>query len=148
MLVKDVMSSRKISVAPEDSILRAAQEMKENDVGSLLVEKNGQLVGIVTDRDITCRGLADGKDVSAQTVENVMSHSTVWCTEDENIEDAIHLMEQNKIRRLPVMTKDGIPVSMLSVGDISTHMSRELSGEVIAAVSSPDNAPVTERSLS
>lgn len=147
MLVKDVMSSRKISVAPGDSITLAAQKMRENDIGCLLVEKNERLVGIVTDRDITCRGLADGKDISAQTVEDVMSNNMIWCSEDETIEDAIRLMEQNKIRRLPVMTKKGLPVSVISVGDISTHLSHELSGEVIAAVCSPDNPPISVKSL-
>lgn len=148
MLVKEVMSSRKISAAPEDSIISAAQKMKENDVGCLLVEKKGQLLGIITDRDITCRGVSTGTDISTQTVDDIMTRKTIWCSQDEDIEDAIRLMEQNKIRRLPVMAAEGKPVGMLSVGDISTHLPHELSGEVIEAVSTPDNPPIAMRSMS
>jgi CBS domain-containing protein len=70
--------------------------MKDLDVGSLPVGENDRLIGMVTDRDIACRGLADGKDVSRLTARDVMSKGIVYCTENDELEDAVHLMEKKK----------------------------------------------------
>lgn len=139
MLVKDVMSERKITISPDSLLTTAARKMRNEDIGCLMVEKKGQLQGIVTDRDITCRGLASNQDCSKMHVSDVMTDEVVWCAEEEDVEDALRIMEQMKVRRLPVVAEGGNTVGMLSVGDISTHLSHELSGEVIEAVSTPDD---------
>jgi len=89
----------------------------------------------VTDRDITCRAVADGRDIAKLTARDVMSKGIVYCTDTEDLDDAIHLMESKKIRRLPVINEKKRMVGMLSLGDISHAASREMSGEVMAAVS-------------
>lgn len=147
MLVKEIISNRKISVSPDTSLIAAARKMRDNDIGCLLVESETGLRGIVTDRDIACKGLVSGLDVNKMTVEDIMSRDIVWCAEEEHVEDAIRLMEENKIRRLPVMCNSGDVVGLLSLGDISNNLSAHLSGEVVTAVSRPDSLPPTIISL-
>jgi CBS domain-containing protein len=122
-------------VSPETPIAQVAKKMKDLDVGSLPVGENDRLIGMVTDRDLACRGLSDGRDVSRLTARDVMSKGIVYCSDTEDLEDAIRLMEEKKIRRLPVINEDKRMVGMLSLGDVSHAASREISGEVIAAVS-------------
>lgn len=147
MQVREVMSENVFMVLPDDEIATAARQMREKDVGSLVVMEGGKLKGIVTDRDIICRGFVAGSDSPKLTISDVMSPNVIWCSENEDIEDAIHIMEENKIRRLPVLASDGSTTGIISVGDISSHLSHELAGELIAAVSSPDNPPPTTMSL-
>ena len=148
MLVKEIMSGRKISVSSDTSLIAAARKMRDNDIGCLLIENDEKLLGIVTDRDITCRGLVSGLDIKDMTVEDVMSRDIIWCAEEEHVEDAVRLMEKNKVRRLPVMAEGySSPIRILSLGDISHHLSHDLSGQVIAAVSSPKSIPPTLASL-
>ncbi len=148
MLVKEIMSDRKISVSSDTSLIAAARKMRDNDIGCLLIENDEKLLGIVTDRDITCRGLVSGLDIKDMTVEDVMSRDIIWCAEEEHVEDAVRLMEKNKVRRLPVIAgEDGHLVGVLSLGDMSHHLSHHLFGEVIAAVSSPKSLLPTLISL-
>lgn len=109
--------------------------MKDLDVGSLPVGENDRLIGIITDRDIACRGFSDGKNASRLTARDVMSKGIIYCTDSDELKDAIHLMEQKKIRRLPVINEKKRMVGMLTLGDISHAAPRELSGEIIAVVS-------------
>lgn len=148
MLVKEIMSSRKVSVSAETSLIDAARKMRDNDIGCVLVEDDNELQGVVTDRDIACRGLVSGLDVKDMTVADVMSRDVVWCAGEEHAEDAIRLMEENKIRRLPVVDDDdGQIVGVLSLADVSNHLSHHLSGEVISAISSPKTILPTLASL-
>jgi len=148
MLVKEIMSDRKISVPSDTSLIAAARKMRDNDIGCLLVENDKNLLGIVTDRDIICRGLVSGLDIKDMTVEDVMSRDVIWCAEEEHVEDAVRLMEKNKVRRLPVMAEGySSPIGVLSLGDISHHLAHHLSGEVVAAVSRPESIPPTVTSL-
>jgi CBS domain-containing protein len=89
---------------------------------------------MVTDRDIVCRGLASGKDCARLTARDVMSKPIVYARTDEAIEDALHIMETNQIRRLPVIDENKRMVGMLSLGDISEKAGRDLAGEVMHSV--------------
>jgi len=135
MLVKEIMSPFVATISENAGLKEAAREMHERDIGCLLVSENDWLTGIVTDRDITCKGVADGMDIDAMIVRDVMSKDITWCRENEDIEDAIRLMEKRQVRRLPVLDDEKNLVGILTVGDISTQLSHELSGEVIEAVS-------------
>ena len=90
---------------------------------------------MVTDRDIAIRGLADGKDISALEARDVMTRDVIFCRDTEDAEDALRIMENNKVRRLPVLDDAEKLVGMVSLGDISHALSRELTGEVTKAVS-------------
>ncbi|PCI46920.1 MAG: inosine-5-monophosphate dehydrogenase [Alphaproteobacteria bacterium] len=140
MRVKEVMSSTAITIDEDENLKAAARKMRDLDIGCLPVcQANGDLAGIITDRDITCRGVADGLDTDAMIVSDVMSKDLIWCNINEDIEDAIRLMENQQIRRLPVLDVDKKLVGILALGDISTHLPHDLSGEVIEAVSMPVN---------
>lgn len=116
-------------------VSEVARIMQRDDVGAIPVGKDDKLIGMVTDRDIALRVVAAGRDPEKTTAEEIMTDGIVYCRTSETVEDAIHLMDQKKIRRLPVIDDDKRLVGMLSLGDISHAVSRELSGELLHAVS-------------
>ena len=135
MKVKDAMHKGAEWVAPDTAVSQVAKKMRELDVGSIPVGENDKLIGMVTDRDITCRAVANGKDMSKLTARDVMTKGIVYCRDGEDLDDALRIMESKKIRRLPVIDEKKRMVGMLSLGDVSHSASRELSGELMAAVS-------------
>jgi CBS domain-containing protein len=135
MKVKNAMHKGAEWVAPETPVAQVAKKMRELDVGSLPVGENDRLIGMVTDRDITCRAVANGRDISKLTARDVMTRGIFYCRDSEELDDALRIMESKKIRRLPVIDENKRMVGMLSLGDISHAASHELSGELMAAVS-------------
>jgi CBS domain-containing protein len=135
MKVKNAMHKGAEWVAPETPVAQIARKMKELDVGSLPVGENDKLIGMVTDRDITCRAVANGHDVGKLTARDVMTRGIFYCRDSEDLDDALRIMESRQIRRLPVIDENKRMVGMLSLGDISHAASHELSGELCAAVS-------------
>jgi CBS domain-containing protein len=134
MKVKDAMHKGVTWVSPDTPVPEIAKKMRELDIGAVPVGENDRLIGMVTDRDITCRGVANGKDCSKLKARDVMTSGIVYCSESEELDDALRIMEQKKIRRLPVINDKKRMVGILSVGDISHAASHELTGEVMAAV--------------
>lgn len=118
----------------DTSVQEVARIMEKGDIGAVPIGKDDKLIGMLTDRDIAVRVVAAGLDPSATSAETVMTKGIVWCRLSATVEDAIHLMDQKKIRRLPVIDDDKRLVGMLSLGDIAHSVSRELSGEVLHAV--------------
>ena len=135
MKVKDMMHKGAEYVAPNAKLQAIAKKMRDADIGAMPVCDGGKTVGMITDRDIAIRALANGKDISAIEARDVMSRNVVFCRDNEDAEDALRIMESKKIRRLPVLNEDGKLVGMVSLGDISHALSRELTGEVTKAVS-------------
>ncbi len=135
MQVNQVMHSGVTWVEPDVPLTEVAEKMRDDDIGAIPVGNNDKLIGMVTDRDIVCRGFTNGRDFDSLTAGDVMTDNIVYCKSDEEIEDAIHLMEDKQLRRLPVIDENKRMVGMLSLGDISHKVSREQSGEVIQAVS-------------
>ena len=122
-------------VSPRDTVEDAASKMRDHDIGAMLVCEGGKTVGMVTDRDIAIRAFTNGKDLAAIEARHVMSGNVVFCRNNGEAEEALRIMEKNKIRRLPVLNEDGKLVGMVSLGDISHALSRERTGEVTKAVS-------------
>jgi CBS domain-containing protein len=135
MKVKNAMHKGAEWVAPQTSVADVARKMKELDVGSIPVGENDKLIGMVTDRDITCRAVANGRDLSKLVARDVMTRGIFYCRDSEELDDALRIMESRKIRRLPVIDENKRMVGMLSLGDVSHAASRELSGELMTAVS-------------
>jgi CBS domain-containing protein len=135
MKVKDVMHKGAEWVAPQTPVSDVAQKMRDLDIGAIPVGENDRLIGMVTDRDIACRGVANGKDPGKLTARDVMSKGIFYCNDTEELEDALRIMEQKQVRRLPVINDKKRMVGMLALGDVADAASHELSGEVIAAVS-------------
>jgi len=142
MLVKDIMSTAPMSIVPGAYLETAAIKMRDLGVGFLMVSGDAnELLGVVTDRDIVCRGLAKGSSVFELSVADIMTSHAVWCSEKEDIGDAARLMELNKVRHLPVKNRRGKIVDILSFTDISARASRALAGEVASAVADKTSQP-------
>ncbi len=135
MQVKDAMSSGVAWVHPDLALCDAARRMRDQNVGCLPVAEHDQLVGIITDRDMVCRALAEARSPDMTTVGEIMTRGVTCCFDDEPLVAAARLMEQNQIRRLPVINRHDKLVGMLSLADLARHASRELSGEVLESVS-------------
>ncbi len=137
MLVKEIMSAKVEWVSPDAPIQEAARKMRDRDIGSLPVRErdDGKLVGIVTDRDIACRAVAEGRDPATTTVGEVMSAGATCCFDDQDVGEAAHLMEEKQLHRLPVFDHENHLVGMLAIGDLALRAPHELSGEVLEAVS-------------
>lgn len=135
MKVKDVMHKGTTCVEPGTPVREIAKRMRDSDVGAIPVKADSQLVGIVTDRDITCRALADSGNLGNMTAKDVMTKDVVCCSPDDDIQVAIETMEAKQIRRLPVTDSHKTMIGMLSLGDISHKVNKALSGEMLRAVS-------------
>ena len=134
MKVKEAMHKGVEWREPKTPISEIAKIMKESDIGAVPIGENDKLVGMITDRDIACRAVANGMDLSKTTAGDVMTKGIIFCMENEDVEDAIHLMENKQIRRLPVINDKKRMVGMLSLGDLSHSVSHELFGELGEAV--------------
>lgn len=135
MKVKEIMHSGVAWVDPSEPLASVATRMRKDDIGSVPVGENDRLIGMVTDRDIALRGFADGKDPLQMTARDVMSEGIVYCLEDEEIDDAVRLMEDRRMRRLPVLNKGKRMVGMISIGDVAARAPASLSAEMLRAVS-------------
>ena len=135
MKIKDVMHKGVTCVEPRTPVTEIAKRMRDDDIGAIPVRADGQLVGMITDRDITCRAVADGGNLGKLTASDVMTKDIASCSPDDDIVVAIKAMEGKKIRRLPVTDGHKELVGMLGLGDISHKVPKELSGEVLRAVS-------------
>jgi len=138
MLLKEIMTRDVEVVNASDLLKEAAAKMKALDVGVLPVSDGGRLAGILTDRDITIRATADGRDPNNTKVTEVMSTDLVYCLEDQEVEEAVSVMEARQIRRLPVLNEEKRLVGIVSLADIAIHAGdRDLAGETLQEVSQP-----------
>jgi CBS domain-containing protein len=135
MKVKRAMHKGAMWISPETPLLDIAKTMKAQDIGALPVGENDKLIGMVTDRDIVCRGVASGKDLSKLTARDVMTKGITYCREENELQEALGLMEKHKIRRLPVINGSKRMVGILSLGDVSHAATQELTFEMVKAVS-------------
>lgn len=134
--IHDIMHPGISSHAPDASLSAIAKTMKERDIGAVPIVDKGKLVGMVTDRDITVRALADGKDIAKLTAKDVMTSDVACCRLSDTAIDASKLMQERRIRRLPVLDKSENLVGMVSMGDLTHAMSDEMSGRLAKSVSS------------
>ena len=137
MQVKEIMSKEVTWVGPDLPLKQAAKKMLDLDVGCLPVGQDDRLIGMVTDRDITCRAVAKGRDPAKTTVADAMSKGISYCFDDQDVTDAARLMEKKQIHRLPVLNRKKRMVGILSLRDLALRTSHELTGEVVEAVSRP-----------
>jgi CBS domain-containing protein len=138
MLVAHLMT-RNVEVISQDASLKeAAEKMRELDIGVLPVLDGDQLVGIVTDRDITVRATAEGRDPSGTRVREAMTSQVAYCFDSEETQDAVEIMKQEQVRRLVVLDHDQNIVGMVSIADLALDSSNDrLIGEVVRHVTDP-----------
>ena len=136
MKVRDIETQHPETVGPDAQVMQAAQIMQRLDVGVLPVCDGERLVGVVTDRDITLRSTAEGRDPKETPVRDVMSTNPICCHEDQDVAECVELMEQRQIRRLPVVDNAQRLVGIVSLGDLAIRSKNErLAGEVLNRVS-------------
>jgi CBS domain-containing protein len=138
MLLRDMMTAKIEDISADATVMQAAEKMKLLDIGAIPVRENDRLVGMITDRDIAVRAVAEGRDPKKVPVREAMSRDLCFCYEDESVESAAKLMEEKQIRRLPVFDRSERAIGMVSLGDLAVrnHDDR-LSGEVLERVSKP-----------
>ena len=136
MKVCDCMS-RDVQVAtPKQSIRDAAKMMAKIDSGVLPVGENDRLVGVITDRDIAIRAVAEGKAPTTK-VGDVMSHEVLYCFDDQDLEDIAQNMAEMKVRRMPVVNRDKRLVGIISLGDLARREDARTTGQTISEISEP-----------
>lgn len=138
MKVHEIMTAHARCAGPENSLVEAAGLMRTLDVGSLPVCEGDRILGIITDRDIAIRAVADGRDPNATLVREVMSSSVASIMAHQDVEDAARLMQQREIRRLPVLSRNQRLVGILSLGDLAMSSTPAFSGITLREVSEPD----------
>ena len=134
--VKDAMTSDVKTAAPSQSLTDVARLMKQEDVGSVPVVDGERLVGVVTDRDIVVRGIADGSDPHAIKAGDIASRDVVTVKPGDDLDDAMRLMAQHQVRRLPVVD-DGHLVGVVAQADMAQEAKEKDVGHVVEEISKP-----------
>lgn len=136
---RDVMTKDLVTATPEDTITEAAELMKNEDIGPVLVVDNDDaktLVGIITDRDIVLKVIADGQDPRTTRVGEVMSKKLITCRPDDNVDVAIDAMAHYQLRRIPVVEDNMKLVGIISQADVATRVDKpEKTAEVVKEIS-------------
>ncbi|MGK5543892.1 CBS domain-containing protein [Streptomyces sp. URMC 127] len=131
--IREIMSNVPVAVGPQTSVVEVARRMREEDIGAVLVTDGDRLRGLVTDRDLVVRILAEGGDPGERTVHQACSEELVSVTPDDAAEDAVRLMREHTVRRLPVV-EDGRAVGIVSLGDLAVERDRGSAlGDISAA---------------
>lgn len=125
MQMKDIMSKNVEIVTPETLLTDVAKKMQKSDCGSVLVAKDDRLIGVITDRDLALRCVAESHHPAETTAEQVMTKEMLYCYDTDEMEDVALNMTKNKVRRLPVLDKDKRLVGIVSLGDMALHSTDE-----------------------
>ena len=133
--IRDVMTSNPQSLESGSSAVDAARIMRDEDTGIVPVVEGDRLVGTVTDRDITVRVVAEGKDPSSTTVGEISSRELVTIDPQQDLDEALRLMARHQVRRLPVVEEDGKLVGIVAQADVAKHASSERTGDVVEDIS-------------
>ena len=138
---RDLMTKDPVCCSPGESIIQAAERMKQQDIGVLPVvedQQNKHLVGIVTDRDLAVQAVAEGRDPGSTTVGEIMSRDVVICSPDDDCDEALRLMEKRRVRRIPAVDRSGRVVGIISQGDLALRMRDAIkTAELVTEVSRP-----------
>lgn len=135
--VSDVMTRGVRSLSPKDTVVMAAQAMQELDVGAIPVCNEDRLVGIVTDRDLVVRGLAQARLGADTPIDDVMSRQPLWCFEDQPVDDVMAYMRKSQVRRVPVIDHENHLVGMVSLGDLAVKGDEAQAGRALRSISEP-----------
>ncbi len=132
--VQENMSRDVASVVVETCLTDIAKLMRDEDVGCVPVRENGKVIGIITDRDITCRVTASGRDPATITAKAIMTGDVSCCFEDDLLAEAAGIMAEKRVRRLPVLNREEYLVGLLTADDLAWHTDQMLLGTVIQRV--------------
>ena len=130
MFVKEAMSTHAEWVAPDLSLTEVARRMRDNEIGCLPVGDKDRLIGMITDRDIACRAVANGSDPAKTKARDVMTKGITYCFDDQTLEEAVHTMEEKGIHHLPVLNRSKRMIGILALGDVALKAGPSLFGGV------------------
>jgi CBS domain-containing protein len=131
--IHDVMTPHPVALSGTASVHEAARAMRDQDIGDVIVLEHNQVCGIVTDRDIVVRTVAEARDPASTTLADICSHALTTVAPTDSVEQAVRLMREKAIRRLPVV-EDGRPVGIVSLGDLAVERDPDSAlGEISAA---------------
>jgi CBS domain-containing protein len=133
--IREIMTSNPSTIEPDKTVVDAARIMKQEDAGVVPVTENGRLTGMVTDRDIAIRVVAEGKDPQSTTVQEVASKNLVTLDPEQNLDEALRLMAQHQVRRLPVVEEDGRLVGIVAQADVARQGDDTQTGQVVQEIS-------------
>jgi CBS domain-containing protein len=133
--IRDIMTSNPSTIEPDNSIVEAARIMKQQDAGVVPVTENGRLTGMVTDRDIAIRVVAEGRDPQSTPVREVASKDLVTVDPQQDLDEALRLMAQHQVRRLPVVEEDGRLVGVVAQADVAREGDDTKTGQVVQEIS-------------
>jgi CBS domain-containing protein len=122
-------------ITPNITLKDAAQRMRDQDIGCLPVGENDRLVGMLTDRDLVCRAVAQGFDAATTQVADVMTKGITWCFDDETVADVVERMEQKQIHHMPVLNREKRMIGILSLSDLALRGPEALSTQVFKLAS-------------
>ncbi len=135
MKVKEIMTRYVEGIMPQKSIKETAEKMKDNNVGIIPVIDGNSIAGVITDRDIVLRAVAEGRDPNFTKAADIMTFGIIQCLEDDDVTKAAKIMKEKQIRRLLVENSSGEIVGVLSLGDLALHINQNLAGEVLKEIS-------------
>lgn len=133
--IREVMTTNPRTVEPTTPIVDAARMMRDEDVGPIPIVENNQCAGILTDRDIVLRVVAEGRDPAATTVGDVASRDLITIDPEQTLDEAARLMAQHQVRRLPVCEEDGNLVGIIAQADLALTAPEKTTGEVVEEIS-------------
>jgi CBS domain-containing protein len=137
MKIREIMTPDAQCVGPEETLVDAAALMRQLDVGVLPVCNEGEVIGMITDRDIAIRAVAEARPPTTTRVREIMTPGSVYVFEDQDVDEVVQVMEEHQIRRAPVLSREKRIVGIVSLGDIAVDASASLSGEALKRVSQP-----------
>ena len=138
MKLSEIMTREVEVIHTEDTLQAAAQKMRDRDIGFLPVCDDDRLIGVLSDRDVIVRAIADGMDSKALVGRDLVTAPAIYCFDDQSVDEAAKLMHDNQIRRLVVLHRDDKRmVGVVSLGDLAVNVDDKLSGEVLQSISEP-----------
>ncbi len=145
MKLSEIMTREVAILQPDDSLQFAAKKMRDLNIGFLPVCDGEDLIGVISDRDIIIRALAEGMDVSIMLGRDMMTTPAIYCFDDQDVSEAAQIMEENQIRRLVVISReDNRLVGIVSLGDLARTEPVDRSGKVLQKVSAPNGLEATK----
>ena len=133
--IREIMTPNPSTIEPSNSVVEAARIMKQEDAGVVPVTENGRLTGMITDRDIAVRVVGERKDPQSTTVREVASTDLVTVDLQQDLDEALRLMTQHQVRRLPVVEEDGRLVGIVAQADVAREGDDAKTGQVVQEIS-------------
>jgi CBS domain-containing protein len=136
--IKDVMTHDVVTLAPTSKVTQAAEAMKSLNVGAIPICDGGRLLGMVTDRDLVVRVIAEHRNPETETINNIMTTDVDYCYEDQTVEEAAHVMEDRQVRRMPIVNHDKELVGIVSLGDVAVKgVDKSTTADALEQISQP-----------